>query len=523
MSLVARTIFCVSPAVLDGSNKVATPALLLVYFTCRMAFIAQAACGDQGTPGADGVYGTLLELFAQPVDGWKKLCHMFGLCERGLFLSGRLNAASHFVGQPHTVPTSLNKTINPQGKYQWVTRRLSLRPKLDLLSTSGVDDPGSLTVDELRTLRQFFSSVDGITCAVAAGVNILPGRHPVTNAEVPVASIEFDWSHQYSASSQPALLVDALKAKLLRAPTTDLARVRGFPIAKTSKKDVLLTADAPGSAATADLDEGLADVDSMDEDVAPVPRRRKGKRAAAGLTDPRRHRRFGTGRFSGPASEAPETPVMSPLGLLPMAGAVTAGRVHPCTSWPLGAWALQVTLSTDLDVLATGTPKLIVRVVPRSTAANESGNYCYALMVTQQETIESSFTKQMAPHVCVVPRLDQRARSVDFLHGVRRVSQKRSSLLLAKNAGKMATDPTRHDATFEDDDASSQDTGSVNDTVAVTVVEAPSPPAQRWAFEHVFAAPLRLGHNTVTCMRSPGRLWVVVGAVEDDDTAGVEV
>lgn len=60
-------------------------------------------------------------------------------------------------------------------------------------------------------------------------------------------------------------------------------------------------------------------------------------------------------------------------------------------------------------------------------------------------------------------------------------------------------------------------------SLRVTVMEAPAPPDVPWAFEHVFASPMLLEGKNITCVRIPGRLWVVVGAAAREELVGVDV
>lgn len=518
VSLIMRAIFRVSPAVLDCSNKVATPALLLAYFTCRMAFLCEAA-GDGGRDGgaahdSEEVAATLLSMFDDPVEGWRKMCGMFGLCDRGLFLSGRVSASSHFVGQPDTVPKGLGQSINPHGKHQWISRRLSLRSRLALLPVPDSDGaPGALTADELSDLRRFLSSVSGKRAAASAGIFLLPGRGADKDADV-LAAMEFNWSHEFSPSSTPGKLVEELKIKFLKAPSCDLARVSAFPVVTRLNRRTR----AAKTAAVVESDEAAnaTDINPFPVDSASIGvARQTGKRPAVGSVRPSRQRRPGSGRFRG---SAPESPIPSTPALVAVAEAVVTGRVHPCTAWPLGAWALQVTLCTDLDLSAAGCTRLRVGLVPRSVEPGENGDYDYTLVVTQRETNETQYTNETAGSVCVAPGLDQRSRSVDFLEGVRRVAQKRSSVRRSSTAGESTMEPSSQSA-----GGLGHDPDRDSSSLRVTVMEAPAPPDVPWAFEHVFASPMLLEGKNITCVRIPGRLWVVVGAAAREELVGVDV
>lgn len=86
------------------------------------------------------------------------------------------------------------------------------------------------------------------------------------------------------------------------------------------------------------------------------------------------------------------------------------------------------------------------------------------------------------------PGLDQRSRSVEFLESVRVATQKSSCVLHTKKAGDLTTESISQDADREDGTAAA-DFVERRHSLFVTVVEAPPPPEQSWASEHLFVAP----------------------------------
>lgn len=187
LSLTLRTIFCVIP---PGRNerKVATPArmMMMAYFACRMAFLSGTV--DAG----DVIYDTIMAMFQATVPGWNRLCRMFQLRSRGLFLFGRLKKDSQFRGQPSSAPVGFNHLINPEGKPQWVSRRLCLRQSLYLFPSTQAPQPGDLTAEELVGLRNCLSTTQFRSACTCMGVSIVPGSD--TNGKrVDMASLEFNF------------------------------------------------------------------------------------------------------------------------------------------------------------------------------------------------------------------------------------------------------------------------------------------------------------------------------------------
>jgi len=116
LSLVLRIIFQAKPAV--PSSSVSAPALALAYYASHMAFLG----GDFRGGPQSVAHDLLTKMFLQTKvrnapqrKGWQRLCRMFLVGERALYLSGR-RKGSHFAGHPDSVPRSLEQLLNPAGK-----------------------------------------------------------------------------------------------------------------------------------------------------------------------------------------------------------------------------------------------------------------------------------------------------------------------------------------------------------------------------------------------------------------------
>lgn len=460
VSFLVRAIFHLSPPDI-GASKVATPALLVAYFACRMAFLAGTAEGD------DVVYNTMTAMFKSPIDGWKCLCGMFGVSDRGLFLSGRLKRHAQFVGQPPSVQVALNNVVNPEGKPQWLSRRISLRKSLYLYPAAGADTPGSLTADELFDLRKHLDSPQCRSICAFMGCKIMPGTDPDGNI-TRIASVEFDWAHTWVPSSTPARLVDSLKGCLLKPPNADLSRVTAYPRGQAATApprvsprpptaaspveagssaggpSALLAAPSASAAApsvrraspavitrrsAADLVD--AELDAGDQvgvgaDVCSprIPERTAGsvrttgKRGRARSPKPPRLKR-GASRFKVAEPKQPVDATPPPL----MTGDEVVGCVGPSAIWPDGAWAIQVPLPPRLDALAVGRPQLDVALECNSLCPDANGEYDYVLVVTQEGDIVTDLSKELGAFVTAAPGLDDTCRSLDFLRGIRRIAE----------------------------------------------------------------------------------------------------
>jgi len=112
LSLVLRSTLFHGPAVMP--SKVTTPALVFLFFASEMSVLAGIVLGRRAA-----FHGAIEALFKDaPMKGWYFLCGEFAVCERGLFLSGRILAEAQLVGQPDSVPLSVNKKVNPTGRHQ---------------------------------------------------------------------------------------------------------------------------------------------------------------------------------------------------------------------------------------------------------------------------------------------------------------------------------------------------------------------------------------------------------------------
>jgi len=228
LSLVLRSILFLGPAVI--SSKVATPALVFLFFASEMFFLAGIVPGRRAA--FDGAIEALFK--DAPMKEWDFLCREFAVCKHGLFLCGRISAEAQLVGQPDSVPLSVNKKVNPTGRHQYVSKRISMRPNLDLwvvqqseLGTGPA--PGAVTEAELSGLRVLLFTANRRGTASAAGCRIVPGVTPDGEATM-MARLEFNWRYSWADQSSAVLLVGKLQEGLLKCPTSDLATVSKFPL-----------------------------------------------------------------------------------------------------------------------------------------------------------------------------------------------------------------------------------------------------------------------------------------------------
>jgi len=198
LSLVLPIIFRVGPAV--NNHNVATPVLAMIVFASHMAWLVGPVAG-----GTTLYLNAVLETkFSKALPGWKWLCRVFGLCERGLFLNSRNKFEAQFLGQPaslmkDTVNLFLNSTRAPN---QWVSRRVTLRPYLDLWT---VDDttPGHVTAVELASLRQTLEDVEGLAMAQAAGCTVVD-KVTADGEVIKLGRLVFNWGVSWQPDCSPA-------------------------------------------------------------------------------------------------------------------------------------------------------------------------------------------------------------------------------------------------------------------------------------------------------------------------------
>jgi len=393
LSLVLRSILFLGPAVMP--SKVATPALVFLFFASEMSFLAGIVPGRRAA--FDGAIEALFK--DAPMKGWDFLCREFAVCERGLFLSGRISAEAQLVGQPDSVPLSVNKKVNPTGRHQYVSKRMSMRPDLDLwvvqqneLGTGPA--PGAVTEAELSGLRALLSTANGRGTASAAGCRIVPGVTPDGEATT-MARLEFNWRYTWADQSPAVLLVGKLQKGLLKGPTSDLATVSKFP---------------------------LRAVEGAPSDCQPTL---KGKRPASArnpssLTKtrsaPRRSKKSKSAKV--PAATQMIFPALSAVP-----GVIT-GVLDASAAWPLGAWALQLPLDSYMDLGAEGKVEVTIKVLSRPTTKTDRSLYGYNLLVSQTRIIPTPISTEVGQFVttCGSLPLPSRCRSVDFLQAARRIA-----------------------------------------------------------------------------------------------------
>lgn len=474
LSLVARSIFIVSPAVVH--TNLAIPALFIVYFVSRMPFLS---CADP-VYSATAVHNTLYSLLKVPKIGWPVLSRCFGLPPLGLYLGGRTKKrASQLCGQPRSIPSSLFDTMNPDGGQQWVSRRLRLRETLNLHVAAGTPTrPGDLTARELNNLVALLTSDHGRSLAYALGCRVRPGFDS-DGQYTPVAVLEFDWSKPWESGTPTASLIDKLSANLLKAPHCYLAKVSSFPV--DLEEQTARPLHTPGVLETA---QGPS----------------LGKRGRKAVPQ-NAARRSAVARRAQPRVE--ETPSFVP-GLPSVLGPDLLGQVRPCSLWPDGAWAMQMPLWGSLDTLAQGRPVLDIRVAGSEFPVPDAdGNYGYSVQVTQlPKSIETPLSKKLAEGITAPPELGHHSRSVDFLQWIR-------SMALDCSERRSATTGTRRDEDRSDD--SDGDYQLAADDVRVDITSS-GPAPELFKHRVSFLSPLRLLVDDAVCRREPGRLFVLVPA-----------
>jgi len=402
LSLVLRIIFQVQPAVL--SSSVSTPALALAYYASHMAFLG----GDFRGGRQSGVHDLLTKMFLQTKvrdasqrKGWQRLCRMFLVGERALYLSGR-RKGSHFAGHPDSVPRSLEQLLNPAGKDEWLSRRIVLRSLLNLWVVEDQRD-GALTSCELVGLRERLLTSSGRALLMAAKITVLPG---LDADGVPAADawLKFDWSIPWVANSAPVALVRSLRSSLARAPHIDLTKVSAYHVA------------------------------------VPPPASGDAGEAGISLAAKRKRSTKGSGRPSSrtrAASPATPLPLCAPA-LSTAAGCVTCS-VDACVAWPMGAWASQFPLPSWLDVAADGKVDLNVVLEPRvkvvaekaAERVGEAVKFVYNLVITQIETSPTVDSLALGGRVVALPQAHWTSRSVEMVKALDRI------------AARVMGDPTR--------------------------------------------------------------------------------
>lgn len=210
------------------------------------------------------------------------------------------------------------------------------------------------------------------------------------------------------------------------------------------------------------------------------------------------------------------------------------GHVHPCEVWPNGAWSVQLTLSPACDLLASGNPRLFVEVLPATARPDNSGNLWYTLIFTQDGVEETEVTRTLGGGITSPSDLGGTGRSVDYLRGVRRLAERDRRRKLENASFRtnavVAADDVRGDGSDVGGDggddlrAARADTGRSQrdaDVVIDASFAPPLPPPLTLMRKH--SSPLTLLTTATTCMREPGRLWVVVPAEKAHTSRRVSV
>jgi len=395
-----RIIFRVGPAV--NNHNVATPVLAMIVFASRMAWLVGPIAG-----GTTLYLNAVLETkFSKALPGWKWLCRAFGLCERGLFLNSRNKFDAQFLGQPaslmkDTVNLFLNSTRAPN---QWVSRRVTLRPYLDLWT---VDDmtPGHITAVELASLRQRLEDVEGLAMAQAAGCTVVD-KVTADGEVIKLGRLVFNWDVSWQPDSSAAALLQKVDVAGFLKPCWDaISTVKDWPT------------EVPGRAAgtkPSSRKRGIAAA----ADGAPVSKR-GGGHAAGGSARP---------RGANPVEAAAAFVAAPPLARVTGCILTVVGK---CVAWPQGAWAAEIPLDSFLDLTAVGKVVLEVAVasLPEMSEKDQDqaggkGTYRYMLTIKQGETMHTPETLALAKFVQAAPGISGSARSVSMLKGIRRVAAK---------------------------------------------------------------------------------------------------
>ena len=393
LSYVLRIIFLVTPAVL--TDTISTPALAVVYYASMMAFLGGDFRGDSRA----SVHDTLKRMFLQ-VDarkgpqkaGWEKLCSMFHVCSRGLFLGGRRKKFTHFMGQPDSVPRAMEVLLNPTGMAQWLSRRLQLRERLHLWVVD-TQHKGALTLVELAGLRDYLATPEGHAAAVAVKCAVVPGLDP-SGTRTDMAWLVFNWDMPWLSNSPSAILVRELTESLHKAPHNYMTSVADFPV------DVDVDAESPATPAA-------------------TP-----SRAAAGGKRRGRARGGAAAEVDRPTAKARGGAVAAYVPALASVPGCVTSDVAPCRAWPLGGWAVQLPLASFLDITAAGKIGLQISLQACRREADEEGPHAFILTITQSQVTPTPELKDVAARVKVGAGMPAGCANVDFMLGVDRISER---------------------------------------------------------------------------------------------------
>jgi len=444
LARVVRCIIRAGPPIIDKKNKTATPALAVPYFASKMAFLAGAMPGG----ALEGIHAAALEVFSSSMNGWLWLCRLCGVCDRGLFLVGRILPEHQFVGQPSSINcTDLVNCFNPSGGPMWTSRRFSMRHELDLWDVD-LSGPGSPSVEDLAMVREVLRTEDGKKLATAAGCSVMAGTAGRGGGSTTASKLVFDWSAPWVPGSAAAALVHAVEqqAGFLKPPYNDLVTVKKWPVVYPPPSSAPASAAglsrkrraAGGRAAAAERADLLS---SSDEDSPRAP-----SRAETGERPAQRPRNRGgrSGKIkvsTRNAVEAAASFVPAPSAPLTDLQGCILTTIYPCAAWPRGGWAAQIPLAAFLDLSAVGKVCLSVSVLPQpgppdgSVVVCDGGIYSYRLVVIQTRIEATDETRALAKFVRAADGVSDRCQSIDMLKGVRRAAEKK----LHKEAAKSRT------------------------------------------------------------------------------------
>jgi len=437
---VVRYIFRTGPAVIDKKKKTVTRALAVPYFASMMAFMAGPIPG--GT--REGIHAAALEIFSSSLDGWLWLCRLCGVCDRGLFLVGRILPEHQFAGQPSSVNCGeLVKGFNPEGGAMWGSRRFAMRPELDLWDVD-LTGPGSPSAEDLAMLRAVLGTSEGVEHAAAAGFTVAAGPAGLGGAPTATSKLVFDWSALWVSGSAAAALVEEVekKAGFFKPPYNDLVTVKNCPVVPLlPPPHHSATGSRRKRRATSARAAASSQVDATWESDHDSPR--ASSRAETRERAMQRLRKRGGKTVNSKVStrnavDAAASFVPASLPALSDVLGCLLSTIDACAAWPRGGWGAQIPSVAFLDSSPLGKVCLRVSVLPQpgpppgDVVVCDGGINSYRLVVTQKRIEPTPETKALAKFVRAADGVSRRCHSVEMLKKVRRTAEKK----LRKDAEK---------------------------------------------------------------------------------------
>ncbi|OSX80219.1 hypothetical protein BU14_0056s0003 [Porphyra umbilicalis] len=539
LSLVLRSILFLGPAVMP--SKVATPALVFLFFASEMSFLAGIVPGRRAA--FDGAIEALFK--DAPMKGWDFLCREFAVCERGLFLSGRISAEAQLVGQPDSVPLSVNKKVNPTGRHQYVSKRMSMRPDLDLwvvqqnkLGTGpapGVSRPTTKTDRSLYGYNLLVSQTRIIPTPISTEV----GQFVTTCGSPPLPSrcrsVDFLQAARRIAAEVLRVRATRRADQLYRVQQAVRRVVDGLPennrlagkvrtpLGRDRETDV--DGGAPWLGTEVGMDTDLTDAvvaevhgassllssdreslsQSMGQNTAlsaAVTNALGGAASSGGEGSPFLSQTPSTGE--APAS----TGVMSAIGASASAattggastGAASAGGVSAGAS----ARASAMTTAGGASAGVRGGASVGGALSAAAAAASIGG-------ASAGGAFADGALAAAAAVAAAAAASTGRAAAGESSDGVPEGGTSGAALACGASAGAAASAPM--DAAELANVAAKCSARTRTDAMGMRLTFAPPPPVTTFAFAHSFSSQECLSTNVVELERAPGRLWIVVPVV----------